>query len=145
MGLDPQKALPERDETCNMQNRIRIQIMELNPIRKEKAAKKRVRGKRKSSEDESEKDYSEARGRPGDDLWTGDEGLRQIILENANLFGVQHLLVSNLGLDPIANDGGVGVRGLGPLNSGTGGGAGRGRASFAHDGGAQQELCGNGI
>jgi hypothetical protein len=60
MGLDPQKALTERDETCNMQNRIRIQIMELNPIRKKKAAKKRVRGKRKSSEDESKKDYPKA-------------------------------------------------------------------------------------
>jgi hypothetical protein len=45
-----------------MQNRIRIQIMELNPICKKKAAKKRVRGKRKSSEDESKKDYPEAWG-----------------------------------------------------------------------------------
>jgi hypothetical protein len=42
--------------------------MELNPIHKEKATKKRVRGKRKSSEDESKKDYPEALGRPGDDL-----------------------------------------------------------------------------
>jgi hypothetical protein len=49
-----------------------------------------------------------------------------------------------LGLDPITDDGGIGVRGLGPLSSGAGGGAGRGRASFAHSGSAQQELCGNG-
>jgi hypothetical protein len=42
--------------------------MELNPIRKEKAAKKRVRGKQKSSEDKSKKDYPEAWGQPGDDL-----------------------------------------------------------------------------
>jgi hypothetical protein len=38
--------------------------MELNPIRKEMAAKKRVRGKRKSPKDESKKDYPEAWGRP---------------------------------------------------------------------------------
>jgi hypothetical protein len=137
MGLDPQKALTERDETCNMQNRIRIQIMELNPIRKKKAAKKRVRGKRKSSEDGSKKDYPEAWGQPRDDLWTGDEGLHRIILENADLFGVRELLVSDLGLDPIANDRGIGVRGLGPISSGAGGGASHGRASFAHDGDAQ--------
>jgi hypothetical protein len=62
--------------------------MELNPICKEKAAKKRVRGKRKPSEDESKKYYSEAWGRPGDDLWTGGEGLRRIIFQNANLLGV---------------------------------------------------------
>jgi hypothetical protein len=89
MGLDPQKALIERDETRNMQNHIGIPIMELNPIRKEKVAKKRVRGKRKSSEDEGKKDYPEAWGRPGDDLWIGDEGLRRIILENADLLGVR--------------------------------------------------------
>jgi hypothetical protein len=52
MGFDPQKALAERDETRNMQNRIGIQIMELNPIRKEKAAKKRVRRNQESSKDE---------------------------------------------------------------------------------------------
>jgi hypothetical protein len=80
MGLDLQKALTERDKTHNMQNRIGIQIMKLNPIRKEKAAKKRVRRKRKSSEGESKKDYPKAWGRPGDDLWTGGEGLRRIIL-----------------------------------------------------------------
>jgi hypothetical protein len=54
--------------------------MELNPICKEKAAKKRVRGKRKSSEDDNKKDYPEAWGRSRHDLWTGGEGLHQIIL-----------------------------------------------------------------
>jgi hypothetical protein len=78
-------------------NRIRIQIMKLNPIRKEKAAKKRVRGKRKSSENEGKKDYPKAWGQPGDDLWASDEGLRQIILENADLFGIRQLLVPDLG------------------------------------------------
>jgi hypothetical protein len=38
MGFDPQKAFTERDEIRNVQNRIGIQIMELNPIREEKAA-----------------------------------------------------------------------------------------------------------
>jgi hypothetical protein len=45
MGFDPQKALAKHDETRDMQNRIGIQIMELNPIREEEATKKRVRGK----------------------------------------------------------------------------------------------------
>jgi hypothetical protein len=60
VGFNPQKALAERDETRNMYNRIGIQIMELNPIRKEKAAKKRVRRKRESLEDEGKEDYPEA-------------------------------------------------------------------------------------
>jgi hypothetical protein len=38
MWFDPQKALTKHDETRDMQNHIGIQIMELNPIRKEKAA-----------------------------------------------------------------------------------------------------------
>jgi hypothetical protein len=71
-----------------MQNRVGIQIMVLNPIRKEKAAKKGVRRKRESSEDEGKEDYPKAWRRPGNDFWTGDEGLRRIILENADLLGV---------------------------------------------------------
>jgi hypothetical protein len=46
VGYDPQEAFTKRDETRNVQNRIGIQIMELNPIREEKAAKERMRGKR---------------------------------------------------------------------------------------------------
>jgi hypothetical protein len=46
MGFNPQETFTERDKTRNMQNRIGIQIMELNPIREKKSAKKRVRGKR---------------------------------------------------------------------------------------------------
>jgi hypothetical protein len=118
--------------------------MKLNPIREEKTTKKRVWGKRQSWEHEGKKNYPKAWRRPGDDLWTGDERLRWIIFENADLLGVRQLLVPNLGLDPVANDGGVGVRGLGPLSGGAGGGASRGRASLAHSGGAQQELYGNG-
>jgi hypothetical protein len=140
MGLDPQNTLIERDETRNVQNHVGIQIMELNPVRKEKAVKKRVRRKQKSSEEEGEKDYPEAWGRPGDNLRTGGEGFRWVILQNANLLGAWQLSISDLRLDAIADDGAIGVRGLGPLS----GGASRGRASFAHGGGVQQELCRNG-
>jgi hypothetical protein len=87
MGLDPQETLIERDETRNVQNRVGIQIMEPNPVRKEKAMKKRVRRKRKSPEEEGEKDYPEAWGRPGDDLRAGGEGFRRVILQNVNLLG----------------------------------------------------------
>jgi hypothetical protein len=65
MGFDPQKTLAKRDEICNMQNCIGIQIMELNPIHKKKATKKGVRRKRESSEDEGKEDYPKAWRRPG--------------------------------------------------------------------------------
>jgi hypothetical protein len=61
--------------------------MELNPVRNEKAAKKGVRRKRKSPEEEGEKDYPEAWRRPRKDLRTGGEGFRWVILQNANLLG----------------------------------------------------------
>jgi hypothetical protein len=35
VGLDFEKALTERDETRNVENSVGIQIMELNPVRKE--------------------------------------------------------------------------------------------------------------
>jgi hypothetical protein len=45
VGFDPQEAFTKHDKTRNVQNRIGIQIMKLNPIREEEPAKKRVRGK----------------------------------------------------------------------------------------------------
>jgi hypothetical protein len=87
MGFDPQKTLTEHDETCNVQNHVGIQIMELNLVCKEKAAKERVRRKQKSPEEEGEKDYPKAWGWPGDDLWTSGEGFYRVILQNANLLG----------------------------------------------------------
>jgi hypothetical protein len=45
MGLDPQEALTERNKARKMLNHIGIQVMELNPVSIEKAAKERVRGK----------------------------------------------------------------------------------------------------
>jgi hypothetical protein len=62
--------------------------MKLNPIREEKAPKKRVWGKRQSSEYGGKKNYPETWRRPGDDLWTGGKRLRRIVLENADLLGV---------------------------------------------------------
>jgi hypothetical protein len=47
VGFDPQEAFTERDETCNVENSVGIQIMKLNPIGKEKNSKERMRGKRK--------------------------------------------------------------------------------------------------
>jgi hypothetical protein len=46
VGFDPQETFTKRDKTCNVQNRIGIQIMELNPIREKKSTKKRMREKR---------------------------------------------------------------------------------------------------
>jgi hypothetical protein len=46
MGFDPQEAFTGCDKTRNVQNHIGIQIMELNPIREKKSAKKKVWGER---------------------------------------------------------------------------------------------------
>jgi hypothetical protein len=46
MGLDPQESFIEHDKTRNVQNRLGIHIMKLNPIRKKESAKKRLWGKR---------------------------------------------------------------------------------------------------
>jgi hypothetical protein len=46
VGFDPQETFTKRDEARNVQNCVGIQIVELNPIHKEKAAEERMRGKR---------------------------------------------------------------------------------------------------
>jgi hypothetical protein len=43
MGFDPQEEFTQRDETRYVKNRVGIQIMELNPIGKEKAMQEFVR------------------------------------------------------------------------------------------------------
>jgi hypothetical protein len=53
-----------------------------------------------------------------------------------HLLGLGQLLVPDLGLDPTANDGAVGIGRLGLLGSGAGGGG----APLAHGLGAQREL-----
>jgi hypothetical protein len=46
VGFNPQEAFAECDEARNVQNCVGIQIMELNPVSKKKAAKERMWGKR---------------------------------------------------------------------------------------------------
>jgi hypothetical protein len=46
VGFDPQKALTKHDKARNVKHRIGIQIVELNPVSKEKATEERMRGKR---------------------------------------------------------------------------------------------------
>jgi hypothetical protein len=45
VGFNLQETFTEHDKTRNVKNRIGIQIVELNPVRKEEAMKKRVREK----------------------------------------------------------------------------------------------------
>jgi hypothetical protein len=46
VGFDPQETFTKCDKTRNVQNRIQIQVMELNPICEKESAGKRMRGKR---------------------------------------------------------------------------------------------------
>jgi hypothetical protein len=46
VGFDPQEALTERDKARNVKDGVGIQVMELNPVSKEKATEKRMQGKR---------------------------------------------------------------------------------------------------
>jgi hypothetical protein len=144
VGLDTKEALTEHDETRNVENSVGIQIMELNLVSKEETSEERMRGERKPSKEKSEKDYPEARRWLGYDFRAGGENLCQIILQEADLLSARQLLVADLGLDPVPNNGQVRIGGLGFFCGSTAGGAGHGRASFAHGGGAQQELHRNG-
>jgi hypothetical protein len=110
--------------------------MELNPISKKKTAEERMRGKRQTPQQEGNEDYPKSRRRPRNDLRAGGERLRWRVLQEAHLFGLRQLLVPDLGLDPMADDGAVGIGRLGLL----GGGADGGGAPLAHGLGAQQEL-----
>jgi hypothetical protein len=126
VGFDPEEALTERDETRNVENSIGIQIIELNPVSKQKTSEERMRGKRKSSKEKSEKDYPEARRWPGYDFRTGGENLHRIVLQEADLLGARQLPVADLGLDPVPNNGLVHIGGLGFFCGSTAGGTGRG-------------------
>jgi hypothetical protein len=100
--------------------------VELNPICEQKAAKKRMDGKRESPEKECEEEYPESWRWPRYDLRTGGENFRWVILQQANLLGVRQLPVADLGLDPIPDIGRVSVGGLDLLCGGTAGCTGRG-------------------
>jgi hypothetical protein len=136
VGFNPQETFTERDEARNVKNCVGIQIMELNPVSKKKATKERMRGKRQTPQKEGNEDYPEPRGRPGNDLRAGGERLRRRVLQKAHLLSLGQFLVPGLGLDPAADDGGVGIPSLGLL----GGGAGGGGSPLAHGLGAQQKL-----
>jgi hypothetical protein len=106
--------------------------MELNPISEKKTAEERMRGKRQTPQQEGNKNYPESRRRPGNDLRAGGERLRRRVLQEAHFLGLGQLLVPDLGLDPAANDGAVGIGRLGLL--------GGGGAPLAHDFSAQRGL-----
>jgi hypothetical protein len=78
-----------------------------------------MRGKRKPPKEKCKKDYPEARGWLGYDFRTGGEDLRRIVLQEADLLGARQLLVADLGLDPVPNNGLVSLGGLGFLRDGT--------------------------
>jgi hypothetical protein len=88
-----------------MENGVGIQVVELNPIRKQKATKKRMKGKRESPEEECGEHYPEACRWPGIDFWTGDENFRRIILQKTDLLGACQLFVSKFGLEPVPDGG----------------------------------------
>jgi hypothetical protein len=115
VGFDPQEAFTEHDEICNVENSVGIQIVKLNPIGKEKTSKERMRGKQKPPKEKCKKDYSEARGWTGNNLWAGIKSLRWIIFQDADLLSTLQLLVMDLGLDPVPNSRRVGVHGFGRL------------------------------
>jgi hypothetical protein len=114
--------------------------VELNPVSKKKPAEEWMRRKRKPSEKECEEEYLESRGWPRDNLWPGDADLCWVILQNAVLGGVLQILLQELGLNPIAYGGHIGINSLGArlgLLRGGHGDTDGGRSSLAHGGGAR--------
>jgi hypothetical protein len=126
MGLDPQKAFTEGNEARDVQDGVGIQIVKLNPVSKKKTSEERMWGKRKLPGKECEEEYPESWRRPGCYLCTGGNNFRRIILQQANLLGARQLLVTDLGLDLVSNNGLVCIGGLGFLCGGTTGGVGHG-------------------
>jgi hypothetical protein len=133
VGFDPHEAFTQCDKTRYVQDSVGIQIVKLNPVRKEESAEEGMRRKRESSEKEGEEKYSEARGWSRNDFWPSNENFHWVILEDANFLGALQFLLQELGLDPVAHSGRIGIGGLGLLHGSTGGG----RASLAHGSGAQ--------
>jgi hypothetical protein len=130
VGFDPPEALTERDKTRNVKDGIGIQVVELNPVSKEKATEERMRGKRQTPQQESDEDYPKSERWPGNDLRAGGERFRRRVLQESHLLGLGQFLVPNLGLDPAANGGAFGVGHLGLLGGSSG--AGGGGAPLTH-------------
>jgi hypothetical protein len=93
VGFDPNKTFTERNKTRSVQDGVGIQIMKLNPIGEEKPVEERMRGKRKPLEEKGKEKYPEARGWLGNDLRSGDENFRRIILQDADFLGALHFLL----------------------------------------------------
>jgi hypothetical protein len=140
MGFDPQETFRYRDEERYVQYSVGIQIVDLNPVSKEELAEEQMRRKRKPSEEESEEDYPESRGRPRGDFWPSNVNFCWVILQDADLCGILQILFQKLGLDPVAHSGCIGIDGLGVrlglLRGGRGDTSGGG-TSFAHGSGTQ--------
>jgi hypothetical protein len=81
VGLNPQEALTKRDKARDTKDGVGIQVMELNPICKQEAAKKRVEGERESSEKECEEKYPESWRWLGYDLRTSGKHFRWVVLQ----------------------------------------------------------------
>jgi hypothetical protein len=132
VGFDPQEAFTERDKARNVKDRIGIQVMELNPVSKEKTAEERMQGKRQTPQQEGNEDYPESRRRPGNDLRASGKQLRRHVLQESHLLSLGQFLVPDLGLNPAANGRAVGISHLGFLGGDTGSGTSGGGAPLAH-------------
>jgi hypothetical protein len=88
VGFDPQETLTERDKARNVKNRVGIQVVELNPISKEKTTEKRMRGKGQTPQQKGDEYYPEAVGWPGNDLRAGGERFRRRVLQQTHLLGL---------------------------------------------------------
>jgi hypothetical protein len=143
MGFDPQETLTQRDETCYVQDGVGIQIMELNPIGKKKAAEELMQRKREAAEDKCKKKYPESHRWHGNDFWPADADFRGVVLQNAALHNLMHVLIQELGVALVAHGGRIRIssfRGFLGLLRGTRCSAGGGRSSLAHGGGVGVEA-----
>jgi hypothetical protein len=93
VGFDPHEAFAQCDKTRYVQDSVGIQIMKLNPVRKEESAEEGMWRKRESSEKEGEEKYPEARGWSRNDFWASDENFRWVILQDANFLGALQFLL----------------------------------------------------
>jgi hypothetical protein len=88
VGFDPQEAFAERDKTRNVKDGIGIQVVELNPVGKKKAAEERIRGKGQTPQQKGNEDYPESRRRPGNNLRADGERICRCVLQEAHLLGL---------------------------------------------------------
>jgi hypothetical protein len=68
--VDPKEGFAESNETCNVQDRIRRELVKLHAIHKKQPTKEFMGRKRKTTEDKSKKHHSMAARGLGDVLST---------------------------------------------------------------------------